>query len=113
MQRAAAVWSGSRRAGAGRRRSAATGGAPPAARAQLSFRERTILLALAGGASNSHVARSLGLAEQTVKNHVGHILRKLGAPDRTAAVVLALMDGTLDLDQIELVDRTDGGGGGA
>jgi two-component system nitrate/nitrite response regulator NarL len=56
----------------------------------LSPRERQILEQIAQGASNKEVARTLGIAETTVKIHVQHILRKLNLSSRVqAAVVLA------------------------
>ena len=53
--------------------------------AQGSFTEReiAILRLLAGGYSNKEIARTLFLAEGTVKNYVSDILEKLEARDRT------------------------------
>ncbi len=53
-------------------------------------REIEILRLLAGGYSNKEVARSLALAEGTVKNYVSEILAKLGTRDRTRAVLKAI-----------------------
>ncbi len=53
-------------------------------------REVAILRLLAGGYSNREVARSLFLAEGTVKNYVSTILDKLGTRDRTRAVLKAI-----------------------
>jgi DNA-binding NarL/FixJ family response regulator len=53
-------------------------------------REVEILRLLAGGYSNKEIARSLGLAEGTVKNYVSDILAKLGTRDRTRAVLKAI-----------------------
>ena len=53
-------------------------------------REVAILRLLAGGYSNKEVARSLFLAEGTVKNYVSTILDKLGTRDRTRAVLKAI-----------------------
>ena len=55
-----------------------------------SEREVAILRLLAGGYSNKEVARSLFLAEGTVKNYVSTILDKLGTRDRTRAVLKAI-----------------------
>lgn len=55
-----------------------------------SSREVAILRLLAGGYSNREIARSLFLAEGTVKNYVSTILEKLGTRDRTRAVLKAI-----------------------
>lgn len=55
-----------------------------------SEREVAILRLLAGGYSNKEIARSLFLAEGTVKNYVSAILEKLGTRDRTRAVLKAI-----------------------
>jgi len=52
----------------------------------LSRRERELMLLLRQGRTNKEIAARLNLSEQTVKNHVHHILRKVGAPDRLAIV---------------------------
>ncbi len=54
----------------------------------LSPREREILGHIARGASNKVIARSLDIAETTVKIHVQHILRKLNLASRVQAAVL-------------------------
>ncbi|MGE0803598.1 MAG: response regulator [Lautropia sp.] len=65
---------------------------PPAAAADpldsLSAREREILREIAAGASNKEIARTLAIAETTVKIHVQHILRKLNLSSRVQAAVL-------------------------
>lgn len=53
-------------------------------------REVEVLRLLAGGYSNKEIARSLDLAEGTVKNYVSDILAKLGTRDRTRAVLKAI-----------------------
>jgi DNA-binding NarL/FixJ family response regulator len=55
----------------------------------LTPREHEVLIALAGGATNAEIASALLLGETTVKTHVSRVLMKLGARDRTQAVVLA------------------------
>jgi DNA-binding NarL/FixJ family response regulator len=61
--------------------------APPTnAESPLSPREIDILRLVAGGYSNKEVARLLGIASGTVKNHISETLRKLDARDRTHAV---------------------------
>jgi DNA-binding NarL/FixJ family response regulator len=55
----------------------------------LSERELEILTLIAKGASNKEIADQLFIAEGTVKNHVTHILGKLGVRDRTQAALKA------------------------
>ena len=52
----------------------------------LSRREQELLALLYDRLTNKQIAARLNLAEQTVKNHVHRILRKVGAPDRQAVV---------------------------
>ena len=61
-----------------------------AAHARFGAREVEILRLLAGGYSNKEIARTLFLAEGTVKNYVSSILEKLGTRDRTRAVLKAI-----------------------
>jgi two-component system nitrate/nitrite response regulator NarL len=56
---------------------------------QLSDKEMTVLNFLAEGKQNKEIANDLKLAEPTVKMHVTSICRKLGAQNRTQAVVMA------------------------
>jgi DNA-binding NarL/FixJ family response regulator len=63
--------------------------AAPAALGELTPREHEVLIALAGGATNAEIAAALHLGETTVKTHVSRVLTKLGARDRTQAVVMA------------------------
>jgi DNA-binding NarL/FixJ family response regulator len=60
---------------------------------QLTSRERDVLDLIARGRSNKRIALELGISEKTVKNHVGHVLAKLGVTDRTQAAVLAVQEG--------------------
>ncbi|MET0426324.1 MAG: response regulator transcription factor [Actinoplanes sp.] len=62
---------------------------PDARLAELTPREQEVLVKLAGGATNAEIALALHLGETTVKTHVSRVLTKLGARDRTQAVVLA------------------------
>lgn len=63
--------------------------ASAAAAAPLSPREEEVLREIALGASNKEIARTLDIAETTVKIHVQHILRKLGLSSRVQAAVYA------------------------
>ncbi len=65
--------------------------------APLSPREINVLDLIAQGNSNKDIAHELGISEQTVKNHVASIMRKLVANDRTHAVVIALRQGLIKL----------------
>jgi NarL family two-component system response regulator LiaR len=60
---------------------------------QLTPREREVLVLIGRGFPNKRIARELGLAEKTVKTHVGHVLAKLGVSDRTQAAVVAVRAG--------------------
>jgi len=64
---------------------------PPVATADpLTTRERDIMRELARGASNKEIARSLMLAESTVKIHVRNILRKLNLTSRVQVAIYAV-----------------------
>ena len=71
----------------------------------LSPREADVLALMAEGLGNAAIAARLVLGVETVRSHVAAVLRKLGARDRTHAVVLAA--------QLGLVDLGTGPGGGA
>jgi DNA-binding NarL/FixJ family response regulator len=61
----------------------------------LTTREVEILSLIAGGNRNRDVADSLSITEDTVKGHVRNIMEKLGANDRTEAVVIAIRRGII------------------
>ncbi|PYY37548.1 DNA-binding response regulator [Curtobacterium sp. MCPF17_046] len=52
-------------------------------------RERDVLVRLARGLSNRQIATELGIAERTVKVHVGSVFRRIGVADRTSAALWA------------------------
>jgi DNA-binding NarL/FixJ family response regulator len=73
-------------------------GTPPAAaNRDLSPREAEILRLIAHGRTNEQIARELHLSTSTVKNQVHRILSKLGASDRTQAVVMAIEMGLISI----------------
>ena len=59
----------------------------------LSPRELEILQFVTNGMSNKEIASRLGISQQTVKNHMTSILKKLNVQDRTQAAVTALRHG--------------------
>lgn len=69
------------------------------AHTELTSRELDVLKLIAAGKSNKEIGNVLQIAEVTVKLHVGHILTKLEASDRTQAATTALRRGILHLDQ--------------
>ena len=64
----------------------------------LTPRETAILQYIARGYLNKQIAAELGISEQTIKNHVTSILRKLNANARTEAVVVAIKQGLISID---------------
>ncbi len=68
--------------------------------AGLHDREVQILKIAAKGLSNKHIAEKLGISERTVQTHMFHIFRKLEVGSRTEAVLRALREGWLTLDDL-------------
>ena len=70
-----------------------TRGGRPRAADVLTQRELEVLRLIARGRSNKRIALELGVAQKTVKTHVGHLLAKLGLTDRTQAALYAVREG--------------------
>ncbi|WP_300267064.1 response regulator transcription factor [Microbacterium sp.] len=64
--------------------------------ADLTEREREVLVLIGQGHSNSEISTALFIAEQTVKTHVGKVLAKIGARDRVQAVIFAYDTGLVE-----------------
>jgi DNA-binding NarL/FixJ family response regulator len=79
------------------RQIAATGIVDDSRFVPLSSREMEILQYVVRGSSNKEIAHALQISQQTVKNHISSILRKLDAKDRTEAAVYALRHGWIRL----------------
>lgn len=56
---------------------------------QLSGREREVLVLASQGLANKQIGRTLGIAERTVKVHLGNVFRRIGVSDRTSAALWA------------------------
>jgi len=67
--------------------------------APITQRETQILTHICNGNSNKQIADTLNISEQTIKNHVSSILRKLNANDRAHAVVLAARRGLISIEE--------------
>ncbi|HDQ93201.1 MAG TPA: response regulator transcription factor [Synergistetes bacterium] len=66
----------------------------------LSSREREVLLYAARGLSSKEIARDLIISERTVQTHLGSIYDKLGARNKTEAMLLALKYGVVALEEL-------------
>jgi two-component system, NarL family, response regulator DegU len=69
--------------------------------APITFRETEVLIYVANGNTNKQIGAALQISEQTIKNHVSAILRKLNANDRAHAVVMAVRNGWISVDATE------------
>ncbi len=56
----------------------------------ITTREAEVLKKIAIGCSNREIAQSLGISYETVKEHIQHLFRKVGAGDRTQAAIWAV-----------------------
>ena len=75
------------------------GGAPLAP--PLTDGELEVIKALAQGMSDRQIAKALGISEKTVRNHTSNIYRKLHIFDRTQAVIYAVREGVIDVEELE------------
>ncbi len=64
----------------------------PSAAQRLSPRERELLAALAAGLGNKQIARRYSISQNTVRNHLTNIYRKLDVPDRSHAILYAIRE---------------------
>jgi two-component system, NarL family, response regulator len=64
---------------------------------ELSCRELEVLGLMAQGFSNKEIANRMHISEETAKSHVSNIFSKLGARDRTQAVIMAARRGIIDI----------------
>jgi DNA-binding NarL/FixJ family response regulator len=64
-------------------------------RSTLTQREMETLAHIVAGRSNKEIIHAMGLSEGTVKLHIGNVLEKLGAKDRTQAAIIAVQRGIL------------------
>jgi DNA-binding NarL/FixJ family response regulator len=71
--------------------------APP----PLTERELEVIRVLAQGMSDRQIAGTLGISEKTVRNHTSNIYRKLHIFDRTQAVIYAIREGVIDVEELE------------
>ncbi len=67
----------------------------------LTERELEVIRALAQGMSDRQIAGYLGISEKTVRNHTSNIYRKLHIFDRTQAVIYAIREGVIDVEDLE------------
>ena len=68
--------------------------------APLTNKETQVLKQITNGNSNKQIAQLMGTSEQTIKNQISSILRKLNANDRAHAVVLAFKRGLISFDNM-------------
>jgi DNA-binding NarL/FixJ family response regulator len=67
----------------------------------LTDRELEVIRALAQDMSDRQIAGALSISEKTVRNHTSNIYRKLHIFDRTQAVIYAVREGVIDLEELE------------
>jgi DNA-binding NarL/FixJ family response regulator len=81
--------------------------APESSPMPLSIREVEVLDCVAQGLSNKEIAEALFITEQTVKNHMTSVLRKLDVSDRVQAVLYAVRNGWVEIGSITPEDMLD------
>lgn len=69
---------------------------------RLTERELEVIKALAHGKSNKEIAQTLGISEKTVRNHTSNIYKKLHIFDRTQAVIYAIREGLVDVEDLDV-----------
>lgn len=69
---------------------------------ELTEREMDVLRQLANGRTNKQIAEALVVGEETVKTHVGNILAKLQLAHRGQAIIYALKQGLITLEELEM-----------
>jgi len=73
----------------------ASRGTRPGEGANLSAREREVLILVASGLANKQIAHRLGISEKTVKGHMTRVFQAIGVADRTQAAMWAQRNGLL------------------
>ena len=68
---------------------------------KLTDRELEVMNALARGKANKQIARDLSISEKTVRNHISNIYNKLHIYDRTQAVLYAIREGLVEVEDPE------------
>jgi DNA-binding CsgD family transcriptional regulator len=63
----------------------------------LTKREKQVMFLIADGLSNGEIANQLGISEKTVRNHITHILAKLGVKTRAQLIALAWRHGWISM----------------
>ena len=77
--------------------------------ADLSSRELECIGHAMKGMTNKEIAAHLGISDQTVGSHFNHIFTKLGVESRAEAVLYALKEGWVDIDDLSIRGRNDSG----
>jgi two-component system, NarL family, response regulator LiaR len=67
---------------------------------ELTERETEVLRQLARGQTNREIAEALFISEETVKTHIGNILSKLHLEHRTQALIYAIKQGVVSIDEL-------------